>query len=113
MAMPQVKSATEPLADATRAMLDERLNELNSRVAAVVALIARVRKEKASLARRIEQLETALADQADQIKAVQVGRKRDQEQLLRLQEEREGVRLKVDRVLEEIARMEVVVERGA
>jgi chromosome segregation ATPase len=112
MAMSQVKSATEPLLEPTRAMLDERLNELNGRVKAVAALISRVKGEKALLERRIEQLEATLAAQAAQMKAVQAGRKKDQEQLLRLQEERDGVRLKVDRVLEEIARIEAFVERG-
>ncbi len=112
MAMAQVKSASEPLSEPTRATLEERLNELTSRVEAVVALIARVKGEKAALERRLGQLEAALAAQVEQTKAVQTGRKKDQEQLLRLQEEREGVRLKVDRVLEEIARIEAFVERG-
>jgi chromosome segregation ATPase len=111
--MSQAKSATDPLSESTRAMLDERLNELRDRVKAVVALISRLRGEKASLERRIEQLEATLAAQAEQLKAVQAGYKKDQQQLLRLQEERDGVRLKVDRLLEEIAKIEAFVERGA
>jgi chromosome segregation ATPase len=111
--MAQVKSAREPLSEPPPAKLEERLSELTGRVEAVVAFVARVKGEKAALERRVEQLEAALAAQAGQIQAAQSGRRKDQEQLLRLQEEREGVRLKVDRVLDEIARMEGLVERGA
>ena len=111
--MSQARSATGPLSEPTRAMLDERLNELNGRVKAVAALLARMKGEKALLERRIEQLEATLAAQAEQMKVAQVGRKKEQEQLLRLQDERDGVRLKVDRVLDEIARIEAFVERGS
>lgn len=91
-------------------MLAKALNDLEGRVKAAIALVAKLKGEKALLERRVVELQTTLIGQGDQIKALQTGRKKEHQQLLRLQEEREEVRLKVDRLLEEIAKIEASIE---
>ena len=51
--------------------------------------------------------------QAEQMKALEAERKREQEQHSQMLEEREEVRLRVDRLLEEVARIEASVESEA
>ena len=91
-------------------MIGEKLKELEGRVKAAVALIAKVRGEKSLLSQRVEELKATISGQAGQMKALEAGRKKDQEQLSRLQRERDDVRLKIDRLLEEIAKIEAAVE---
>ena len=91
-------------------MIGEKLKELEGRVKAAVALIVKVRGEKSLLERRVEELKATISGQAEQMKALEAGRKKDQEQLSRLQRERDDVRLKIDRLLEEIAKIEASVE---
>ena len=93
-----------------REMIDEKLKELEARVKTAVALVSKVKGEKALLEQRVEELQTAIKDQAEQMKALEAARKKDQEQLIRMLGEREEVRLKVDHLLEEIARIEASVE---
>lgn len=94
-------------------MIGEKLKELEGRVKAAVALIAKVRGEKSLLSQRVEELKATISGQAGQMKALEAGRKKDQEQLSRLQRERDDVRLKIDRLLEEIAKIEAAVEPKA
>lgn len=91
-------------------MIGEKLKELEGRVKAAVALIAKVRGEKSLLSQRVEELKATISGQAEQMKALEAGRKKDQEQLSRLERERDDVRLKIDRLLEEIAKIEASVE---
>ena len=98
--------------DQGRAMIEERLKELEGRVKAVVALVEKVKEEKALLQQRVEELQGAIKEQTDRVKALETGRKKDQQQLSRILEEREEVRLRVDHLLEEIARIEASVEPG-
>ena len=91
-------------------ILAKALNDLEGRVKAAIALVAKLRGEKGLLERRVVELQAALTSQVEQIKSLQSGRKREQERLVRLQEEREKVRLKVDRLLEEIAKIEASIE---
>ena len=94
-------------------MLTEQLEELEDRVKLAIALVAKLKGEKIVLARRIEELQAVVKVQVEQVGALEAARKKDQEQLVQMQEEREEVRLKIDRVLEEIARIEASVESGA
>lgn len=91
-------------------MIDEKLKELEARVKAAVGLVAKVKGEKALLEQRVEELQAAIKDQAEQMKALEAARKKDQEQLIGILGEREEVRLKVDHLLEEIGRIEASVE---
>ena len=91
-------------------VLAKALNDLEGRVKAAIALVAKLRGEKALLERRVVELQAAVASQGEQIKRLQSGRKKEEEQFVRMQEEREEVRLKVDRLLEEIAKIEASVE---
>lgn len=98
--------------DQGRVMLAEKLEDLEGRVRTVVALITKLKGEKAGLGQRVEELQAAVKAQVEQVGALEAARRKDQEQLVRMQEEREEVRLKVDHVLEEIARIEASVEPG-
>jgi chromosome segregation ATPase len=91
-------------------MIGEKLKELESRVKAAVTLIAKVREEKSLVQRRVEDLKATISGQVEQMKALEAGRKKDQEQIGRLQRERDEVRVKIDRLLEEIAKVEESVE---
>lgn len=91
-------------------MIDGKLKELEARVKTAVGLVAKVKGEKALLEQRVEELQAAIKDQAEQMKALEAARKKDQEQLIRILGEREEVRLKVDHLLEEIGRIEASVE---
>lgn len=91
-------------------MIARKLKELEARIKAAIGLIAKVRGEKATLEQRVEELQAAINDQAKQMKALEAGRKKAQEQLIRLLEEREEARLEVDRLLEEIAKIEASAE---
>ncbi len=93
-------------------MIEEKLKELEGRVKAVVALVEKVKEEKALLEQRVEGLQGVIKEQADRVKALEAGRKKDQQQFNRMLEEREEVRLRVDHLLEEIARIEASVEPG-
>ncbi len=93
-----------------REMIAEKLKELEARIKATVALLAKVRGEKALLGQRMEELQAVIKGQAEQMKALEAERKREQEQHSQMLEEREEVRLKVDRLLEEVARIEASVE---
>jgi chromosome segregation ATPase len=99
--------------DQDQMMLAEKLEELEGRVRLVVALVAKLKGEKVVLEQRIEELQVAIKARVEQVGALEAARKKDQEQLIRMLEEREEVRLKVDRLLEEIARIEASVESGA
>jgi chromosome segregation ATPase len=94
-------------------MIAEKLKELEARIKATVALLAKVRGEKAILGRRVEELQDVIKGQTEQMKALEAERKKDQEQLSQMLEEREEVRLRVDRLLEEVARIEASVEPQA
>jgi len=91
-------------------MIGEKLKELEGRVKAAVALIVKVRGEKSLLEQRVAELKATISGRSEQMKALEAGRKKDQEQLSRLQRERDDVRLKIDRLLEEIAKIEASVE---
>jgi chromosome segregation ATPase len=91
-------------------MIGEKLKELESRVKAAVTLIAKVREEKSLVQRRVEDLKATISGQVEQMKALEAGRKKDQEQIGRLLRERDEVRVKIDRLLEEIAKVEESVE---
>jgi len=91
-------------------MIGEKLKELEGRVKAAVALIVKVRGEKSLLEQRVEELKATISGKTEQTRALEAGRKKDQEQLSRLQRERDDVRLKIDRLLEEIAKIEASVE---
>lgn len=93
-------------------MLSEELEALEDRVRMVVALVAKLKGERAVLEQRVEELEAVVKAQAEQVGACEVARQKDQEQISRMLEEREQVRLKVDRLLEEMARVEASVELG-
>ena len=94
-------------------MIGEKLKELEGRVKAAAALIAKVRGEKSLLEHRVEELKATISGKTEQTKALEAGRKKDQERLGRLQRERDDVRLKIDRLLEEIAKIEAAVEPKA
>ena len=91
-------------------MTGEKLKELEGRVKAAVALMVKVREEKSLLEQKMGELKATISGQTEQMKALEAGRKKDQEQLSRLQQERDEVRLRIDRLLEEIAKIEASVE---
>jgi chromosome segregation ATPase len=93
-----------------REMIAEKLKELEARIKATVALLAKIREEKVVLGQRIEELQATIKGQMEQMKALEAERKKEREQFVRMQEEREEVRLRVDRLLEEVARIEASVE---
>jgi chromosome segregation ATPase len=88
------------------------LGELEARVKAALALVAQLRDANARLKRRIGELEATISSQAEQVKALQSARTKDQEHLHRVQEEREGIRSRVDRLLQEIGEIEAAVDPG-
>jgi chromosome segregation ATPase len=94
-------------------MLAEKLEELEGRVRLAVTLVATLKGEKAVLERQVEESQAVIKVQAEQVGALEAARKKDQEQLVQMQEEREEIRLKVDHLLKEIARIEASVESGA
>ena len=94
-------------------MIGEKFKELEGRVKAAAALIAKVRGEKSLLEHRVEELKATISGKTEQTRALEAGRKKDQERLGRLQRERDDVRLKIDRLLEEIAKIEAAVEPKA
>ncbi len=96
-----------------RDMIAEKLKELEARIRAAIALVAKVKGEKAVLGQRVAELQVVINGQAEQMKALDAERKKDQGQLIRMLEEREEVRLRVDRLLEEVARIEASVEPEA
>ncbi len=96
-----------------RDMIAEKLKELEARIRAAIALVAKVKGEKAVLGQRVAELQAVINGQAEQMKALDAERKKDQGQLIRMLEEREEVRLRVDRLLEEVARIEASVEPEA
>lgn len=98
--------------DQGRMMLAEKLEDLEGRVRTVVALATKLKEEKAGLGQRMEELQAVIKAQVEQVGALEAARRKDQEQLIRMQEEREEVRLKVDHLLEEIERIEASVEPG-
>ena len=108
--MSQAKRIPERPSQQGLEMIGEKLKELEGRVKAAVALIAKVRGEKSLLEQRVEELKATISGKTGQMKALEAGRKKDQEQLSRLQRERDDVRLKIDRLLAEIAKIEASVE---
>jgi chromosome segregation ATPase len=94
-------------------MLAEKLEELEGRVRSAVALVTTLKGENVVLGRQVEELQAVVKVQAEQVGALEAARKKDQEQLVQMQEEREEIRLKIDHLLEEIARIEASVESGA
>ena len=94
-------------------MIAEKLKELEARIRAAIALVAKVKGEKALLGQRVEEMQAVIKGQAEQMKALDAERKKDQEQLIRMLEDREEVRLRVDRLLEEVARIKASVEPEA
>ncbi len=111
--MTEVNPKSERPSEQGRAMITQKLKELEGRVKAAVALVVKVKGEKALLEQRLEKLQAFIKDQADLMKALEAGRKKDQKQLNRMLEEREEVRVKVDHLVEEIARVEASVEPKA
>ncbi len=111
--MTEVNPKSERPSEQGRAMITQKLKELEGRVKAAVALVVKVRGEKALLEQRLEELQAFIKDEAEQMKALEAGRKKDQKQLNRMLEEREEVRVKVDHLVEEIARIEASVEPKA
>ncbi|CBE68906.1 MAG: hypothetical protein F9K13_09210 [Candidatus Methylomirabilis oxygeniifera] len=103
----------EDFSDRGRTMLAEKLEELEGRVRLAVTLATKLKGEKVVLERQVDELQAVVRAQAEQVGALEAARKKDQEQLVHMQEEREEIRLKVDRLLEEIARIETSVESGA
>ncbi|MBZ0170718.1 hypothetical protein MELA_00611 [Candidatus Methylomirabilis lanthanidiphila] len=103
----------ECASDQDQTMLTEKLEELEDRVRLVVALMAKLKEEKIVLERRVEELQTVVKVRVEEVGALEAARKKDQEQLNRMAEEREEVRLKIDRLLEEVVRIEAAVESGA
>lgn len=95
-----------------RDMIAEKLKELEARIRTAIALVAKVKGEKALLGQRVQELQAVISGHAEQMKALEAERKKDQKQLIRMLEEREEVRLRVDRLLEEVARIEASVEPG-
>ena len=93
-----------------REMIAEKLRELEARIRAAAALVAKVKGEKALLGRRVEEMQAVIKGQTEQVKALEAERKKDQAQLIRILEERENVRLRVDRLLEEVTRIEASAE---
>jgi len=108
--MTQANRIPERPSQQGREMIGEKLKELEGRVKAAVALMVKVRSEKSLLERRVDELKATVSGQVEQMKAFEAGRKKDQEQLSRLQQERDDVRVKIDRLLEEIAKIEASVE---
>jgi len=96
-----------------RDMIAEKLKELEARIRAAIALVAKVKGEKAALGQRVAELQAVINGQTEQMKGLEAERKKDQGQLIRMLEEREEVRLRVDRLLEEVARIEASVEPEA
>ena len=94
-------------------IIADKLKELVARIRAVVALLAKLKKEKAELGKRVEELRAVISGHAEEIKALEAERKKDQEQLDRMWEEREEVRLRVDRLLEEVGKIEASIEPEA
>ncbi|MDD5558252.1 hypothetical protein [Candidatus Methylomirabilis sp.] len=94
-------------------MLAEELEALEDRVRKVVALVAKLKGEKAVLGQRVEELQDVIKAQVEQVGTLEAARKKDQEQLTHILKEREEVRFKIDHLLEEIARIEASVESGA
>lgn len=94
-------------------MLAEKLEELEGRVRSAVALVTTLKGENVVLGRQVEELQAVVKVQAEQVGALEAARKKDQEQLVQMQEERDEIRLKIDHLLEEIARIEASVESGA
>jgi len=111
--MTEVNPKSERPSEQGRAMITQKLKELEGRVKAAVALVVKVKGEKALLEQRLEELQAFIKDEAEQMKALEAGRKKDQKQLNRMLEEREEVRVKVDHLVEEIARIEASVEPKA
>jgi len=111
--MTEVNLKSERPSEQGRAMITQKLKELEGRVKAAVALVVKVKGEKALLEQRLEELQAFIKDEAEQMKALEAGRKKDQKQLNRMLEEREEVRVKVDHLVEEIARIEASVEPKA
>lgn len=103
----------ECASDQDQTMLTEKLEELEDRVRLVVALMAKLKEEKIVLERRVEELQAVVKVRVEEVGALEAARKKDQEQLNRMAEEREEVRLKIDRLLEEVVRIEAAVESGA
>ena len=93
-----------------REMIAEKLRELEARIRAAAALVAKVKGEKALLGRRVEEMQAVIKGQTEQVKALEAERKKHQAQLIRILEERENVRLRVDRLLEEVTRIEASAE---
>lgn len=111
--MTEVNPISERPSEQGRAMITQKLKELEGRVKAAVALVVKVKGEKALLEQRLEELQGVIKEQAEQMKALEAGRKKDQKQFNRMLEEREEVRVKVDHLVEEIARIEASVEPKA
>lgn len=111
--MTEVNPKSERPSEQSRAMITQKLKELEGRVKAAVALVVKVKGEEALLEQRLEELQGVIKEQAEQMKALEAGRKKDQKQLNRMLEEREEVRVKVDHLVEEIARIEASVEPKA
>jgi chromosome segregation ATPase len=94
-------------------MLAEKMEELEGRVRLAIALVAKLKEEKVVLERQVQELQAVIKVQAEQVGALEAARKKEQEQFVHMQEEREEIRLKIDRLLEEIVRIEASVESGA
>lgn len=102
----------ENLSDRGGTALAQKLEELEGRVRLAIALVAKLKGEKVVLERQVEELQSVIKVKAEQVGALEAARKKDHEQLVHMQEEREEIRLKIDRLLEEVARVEASVESG-
>lgn len=87
-------------------MIGEKLEALEVKVKAAVALITQLRGEKALLQATVEEREHELHAKEEHLKRLEADRNQALEKLKGLQEEREEVRSKVEALLEEIAQIE-------
>ena len=90
-------------------MITEKLQALEAKVKAAVALLVQLKDERAALQARVEELQNELHAQGERLGRVEAERDQVLTQLKQLQEEREEVRMRVEVLLEEIARIETSI----
>jgi len=90
-------------------MITEKLQALEAKVKAAVALLVQLKDERAALQARVEELQNELHAQGERLGLVEAERDQVLTQLKQLQEEREEVRMRVEVLLEEIARIETSI----
>jgi len=90
-------------------MITEKLQALEAKVKAAVALLVQLKDERAALQARVEELQNELHAQGERLGRVEAERDQVLTQLKQLQEEREEVRMRVEVLLKEIARIETSI----